>query len=285
MLLRPRVSPKAGRRTRVLPIGGTGLLSKSGAPAKTAVRFPRLLPRSPPILTRLPTLFRRLLLPPLTGCWALSSPTTPRLACRSTLNLPAWCCAPIAGSVRKPDMSRVARGFHALSTQIEASAHISYASMKRALTELVVAFPVYRCYGMPGSLPPADARILAMALERTVRELKPEDYAALDFIGLALRDPLDEKLRAAQAETAVRFQQLTAPIAANHPTLMSPVPWRTSSTAAARMPTAPIATAARADVAAPTHGTAATAAPSSHTASAIPATIISASTFRLPITR
>jgi (1->4)-alpha-D-glucan 1-alpha-D-glucosylmutase len=112
------------------------------------------------------------------------------------------------------DLSRVARSLHALATQTNDSAHLTYASIKRALVELVVAFPVYRCYGMPGALPPEDAAILAFAVERTTRELKPEDYAALDFISRALRDLLDESLRSAQSDVAVRFQQLTAPIAA-----------------------------------------------------------------------
>jgi (1->4)-alpha-D-glucan 1-alpha-D-glucosylmutase len=112
------------------------------------------------------------------------------------------------------DLSRVARGFYALAAQAGTSTHLTYAAIKRALVELIVAFPVYRCYGMPGALAPADARILAFALERTIRELKAEDYEALDFIGRALRDLLDENVQAAQAETAVRFQQLTAPIAA-----------------------------------------------------------------------
>lgn len=112
------------------------------------------------------------------------------------------------------DLSRVARGFHGLAAHVGTNAHLTYDSIKRALVELVVVFPVYRSYGMPGALEPADARILASALERTNRELEPQDYDALDFIGRALRDLLDEDARIAQAETAVRFQQLTAPIAA-----------------------------------------------------------------------
>ncbi len=120
----------------------------------------------------------------------------------------------ILGDSFNADLSRVARGLHALATQTAESAHLTYASVKRALVELTVAFPVYRCYGMPGALPPEDAAIFAFALERATRELKPEDYAALDFIARALRDLLDENLQTAQFEIAVRFQQLTAPIAA-----------------------------------------------------------------------
>ncbi|HEX3895274.1 MAG TPA: malto-oligosyltrehalose synthase, partial [Rudaea sp.] len=112
------------------------------------------------------------------------------------------------------DLGRVARSFHALASRAPDSSHLTYAAVRRALIELIVAFPVYRCYGMPGSLAPEDSAILAFALERTMRELKPEDYDALDFIARCLRDSLEPESEAIQREAAVRFQQLTAPIAA-----------------------------------------------------------------------
>jgi (1->4)-alpha-D-glucan 1-alpha-D-glucosylmutase len=120
----------------------------------------------------------------------------------------------VLGESFNADLGRVARCFHALAVQVPTTAHITYASLKRALVELIVAFPVYRSYGMPGALAPEDAAILAFALERTTRELKPEDYDALDFVARCLRDTLDAPLEAMQREAAVRFQQLTAPIAA-----------------------------------------------------------------------
>ena len=68
---------------------------------------------------------------------------------------------------------------------------------------------------MPGELAPADARIFASALERTMRELKPEDYDVARFHRRALCANCSTKTcSGAQAETAMRFQQLTAPIAA-----------------------------------------------------------------------
>jgi (1->4)-alpha-D-glucan 1-alpha-D-glucosylmutase len=112
------------------------------------------------------------------------------------------------------DLSRVARIFHALALRAPTTSHLTYASLKRALVELIVAFPVYRCYGLPGSLAPEDAAILAFALERTMREAKPEDYDSIDFIARCLRDAPDSELETLQIEAAVRFQQLTAPIAA-----------------------------------------------------------------------
>ena len=112
------------------------------------------------------------------------------------------------------DLRRVARAFFALTAAKPDAATFEYPALSRALTELVVAFPVYRTYGMPGSLPPEDAAILAAALERANRELKPEDYPALDFLAACLRDSQGAETESAQREAAVRFQQLTAPIAA-----------------------------------------------------------------------
>jgi (1->4)-alpha-D-glucan 1-alpha-D-glucosylmutase len=110
------------------------------------------------------------------------------------------------------DLDRVARAFHALTAT--SAGHVTYAALKRALTELAVAFPVYRCYGLPGALPPEDAAVLAEALERAVRRLNAEDYEALDVLARCLRDVPDERQVDAYNEAATRFQQLTAPIAA-----------------------------------------------------------------------
>ncbi len=120
----------------------------------------------------------------------------------------------VLGESFNADLGRVARGFHALALRAPATAHLTHASLKRALIELIVAFPVYRCYGLPGALAPEDAAILALAQERTMREAKPEDYDSLDFIARCLRDAMDSESETSQVEAAIRFQQLTAPIAA-----------------------------------------------------------------------
>jgi (1->4)-alpha-D-glucan 1-alpha-D-glucosylmutase len=112
------------------------------------------------------------------------------------------------------DLERVARSFDALARRVPDYAHLTPAAIKRALRELIIAFPVYRCYGMPGLLPPEDAAILASALERAYRELNAEDYAALDFIAQCLRDTPQSDAIALAAQAAIRFQQLTTPIAA-----------------------------------------------------------------------
>lgn len=120
----------------------------------------------------------------------------------------------VLGESFNADLGRVARGFHALALREPATSHLTYASLKRALVELIVAFPVYRCYGLPGALAPEDAAILAFAQERTMREAKTEDYDSLDFIARCLRDAMGSESETLQVNAAVRFQQLTAPIAA-----------------------------------------------------------------------
>jgi (1->4)-alpha-D-glucan 1-alpha-D-glucosylmutase len=120
----------------------------------------------------------------------------------------------VLGESFNADLGRVARGFHALALTAPATSHLTYASLKRALVELIVAFPVYRCYGLPGALAPEDAAILAFAQERTMREAKPEDYDSLDFIARCLREAMDSESETLQVGAAIRFQQLTAPIAA-----------------------------------------------------------------------
>jgi (1->4)-alpha-D-glucan 1-alpha-D-glucosylmutase len=109
------------------------------------------------------------------------------------------------------DRERVARAFFALVPP-QHDPTLDSASLRRALTELIVAFPVYRCYGLPGALPPEDAAILAAALERANRHLGPEDFPALDFLARCLRDEFADA--AAQRAAVIRFQQLTAAIAA-----------------------------------------------------------------------
>jgi len=117
------------------------------------------------------------------------------------------------------DLARVVRAFHALAQRQPGAVHLSDVALKRALTALVIAFPVYRSYGMPGALPPEDAAVLAQAAERANRELAPQDYEALDFVARHLRERAETGAEATELDSlqqlaAVRFQQLTGPIAA-----------------------------------------------------------------------
>jgi (1->4)-alpha-D-glucan 1-alpha-D-glucosylmutase len=112
------------------------------------------------------------------------------------------------------DLARTARAFLAIAALSTRTEGITADSLLRALRALVVAFPVYRCYGLPGAMPPEDARLLATALERANRELDPGDYAALDFLGRCLLEAPEQAASAAAIEAAARFQQLTTPVAA-----------------------------------------------------------------------
>jgi (1->4)-alpha-D-glucan 1-alpha-D-glucosylmutase len=111
------------------------------------------------------------------------------------------------------DRARVARSFCALAAWLPDGTALAPASILRALSEIIVAFPVYRYYGLPGDLPPEDAAILAAAIERANRHLDTADYPALDFIARCLRE-VQEGVAALQRAAAVRFQQVTAGVAA-----------------------------------------------------------------------
>ncbi|HEX6834258.1 MAG TPA: malto-oligosyltrehalose synthase, partial [Rudaea sp.] len=111
------------------------------------------------------------------------------------------------------DLSRIARLLVRIAQSDPKAVHLTDASIRRALAELAVAFPVYRFYGRPGELAPEDTTFLAVAGERANRLLQPTDYEALDFVIATLRDaPPGE--RALADEACTRFQQLTVPIAA-----------------------------------------------------------------------
>lgn len=88
------------------------------------------------------------------------------------------------------------------------------AELKNALRELLVAFPVYRTYGTPQGLTPADTALL----DQVVSEVKASDHApdtqALDFLTRILRAAVGDSARDDATQFRTRFQQLTGPLMA-----------------------------------------------------------------------
>lgn len=98
------------------------------------------------------------------------------------------------------------------------SRDFTYAMLRRAVSETIAAFPVYRTYIRPdGSHDPEDERIVTSAT-RLARKRNTEIAGSVfDFLRdvlLLRRPPLDVSDRAAQTEVAMRFQQLTGPVMA-----------------------------------------------------------------------
>ncbi|HEX6470446.1 MAG TPA: malto-oligosyltrehalose synthase [Streptosporangiaceae bacterium] len=86
------------------------------------------------------------------------------------------------------------------------------AALGRALTELLVALPVYRTYIVPGEPPPRAARdVLGRAAREAAGRLPAADRPALDAVVALLSDPGGQP---AQAEAVVRFQQTSASLMA-----------------------------------------------------------------------
>ncbi|HYZ34252.1 MAG TPA: malto-oligosyltrehalose synthase [Crenalkalicoccus sp.] len=91
-------------------------------------------------------------------------------------------------------------------------------ALRRALTEVLVHFPVYRLYITPGGRGADDKRILDWALagaRRTVRATERPLIDLLDaWLGGEAPRSLPPPLRRDRLAAAVRFQQLSAPTAA-----------------------------------------------------------------------
>ncbi len=106
-----------------------------------------------------------------------------------------------------------ARAFHAMTQASLETRDITLAALRRALTALIVAFPVYRTYATEGASPGSDAPHLAQAVEAARAMSAPGEEGVVDLIagwlsGMGAPDPQ------ARGEAVARFQQLTAPIAA-----------------------------------------------------------------------
>jgi (1->4)-alpha-D-glucan 1-alpha-D-glucosylmutase len=85
---------------------------------------------------------------------------------------------------------------------------LSEPAIRRALTELLAHFPVYRTYASADERPAADEAFLSIALEGAKRTALSSDHWVLDLLAHWFRDP------GLSADPLRRFQQLSAPIAA-----------------------------------------------------------------------
>ncbi|AVR04253.1 malto-oligosyltrehalose synthase [Pluralibacter gergoviae] len=82
-------------------------------------------------------------------------------------------------------------------------------ALRRALRELLIAFPVYRTYGTAAGLTRSDSALLARVAAGV-----DADSAALGFIVAILSSNLPENCRQEAGQFRTRFQQLTGPLMA-----------------------------------------------------------------------
>jgi (1->4)-alpha-D-glucan 1-alpha-D-glucosylmutase len=88
---------------------------------------------------------------------------------------------------------------------------LTRASLRRALTELLAHFPVYRTYATVSERPASDAPFLASAIAAARRACFPADRTSVDTLQEWLVNPSSEP---AHACAITQFQQLSAPVAA-----------------------------------------------------------------------
>jgi (1->4)-alpha-D-glucan 1-alpha-D-glucosylmutase len=107
------------------------------------------------------------------------------------------------------------RAFHALARQQAPGGDLSRAAIRRALIELLVHFPIYRCYGTAQERPASDRPFLEQAFAGARATALSGDRDALDRLhGWLTTIVSDPELIAPQDAAVTRFQQLSAPIAA-----------------------------------------------------------------------
>jgi (1->4)-alpha-D-glucan 1-alpha-D-glucosylmutase len=107
------------------------------------------------------------------------------------------------------------RAFHALAQQQAPGGDLSRAAIRRALVELLVHFPIYRSYGTAKERPDGDKPFLREAFAGARETALSSDRDALDRLEGWLAGTAGEpELIALQDVAVMRFQQLSAPIAA-----------------------------------------------------------------------
>lgn len=135
-------------------------------------------------------------------------PTEVRLARREVLT-----------TLLTSEFETCARALHAVARHSLATRDITLAAVRRALTALIVHFPIYRTYADDGGRPELDAPFFDQAMAGARGELSPPDAEVLAWLerwlgGEAPADAPDAEERWLRQRAITRFQQLTSPVAA-----------------------------------------------------------------------
>ncbi|HLT03520.1 MAG TPA: malto-oligosyltrehalose synthase [Pseudomonas sp.] len=117
------------------------------------------------------------------------------------------------------DLESVAQGLLLIARQDLATRDLTLGSLRRALTALIMHFPVYRTYVGVCGRSAEDWRFFSMALEGAKQSLPEADWPLLAHLerwlgGQPLRELPRGPARKLRRKVLTRFQQLTAPAAA-----------------------------------------------------------------------
>lgn len=115
------------------------------------------------------------------------------------------------------DVENLARLVNRVSSHDRRGFDITLLSLKRAITELMINFPVYRTYVSFDAFRPADLTYIRSAI-RLTRRKNPELSSELDFLERFLILDFDENIleedRRLWIQFVMRFQQFTGPLMA-----------------------------------------------------------------------
>ncbi|MDG9925650.1 MULTISPECIES: malto-oligosyltrehalose synthase [unclassified Pseudomonas] len=125
----------------------------------------------------------------------------------------------VLGSSLTGDLEEVAQGLLQVARNDIATRDLTLASIRRALLELIVHFPVYRTYANACGRSEQDQHVFQQALDGARLTLAEADWPLLDHLDRWLGgQPLHElppgRPRKLRARVLSRFQQLTSPVAA-----------------------------------------------------------------------
>jgi (1->4)-alpha-D-glucan 1-alpha-D-glucosylmutase len=117
------------------------------------------------------------------------------------------------------DLETVAQGLLLVARQDLATRDLTLGSLRRALTALIMHFPVYRTYATVCGCSAEDWRFFRMALDGARQSLLEADWPLLEHLerwlgGQPLRELPRGPVRKLRRKMLTRFQQLTAPAAA-----------------------------------------------------------------------
>lgn len=117
------------------------------------------------------------------------------------------------------DLETVAQGLLLIARQDLATRDLTLGSLRRALTALIMHFPVYRTYAGACGRSAEDWRFFSHALEGARHSLPEADWPILMHLerwlgGQPLRELPHGPIRKLRRKVLTRFQQLTAPAAA-----------------------------------------------------------------------
>jgi (1->4)-alpha-D-glucan 1-alpha-D-glucosylmutase len=117
------------------------------------------------------------------------------------------------------ELGATAAALHRIARRDLATRDYTLTGIRRALSEILVHFPVYRIYAGLAGGGAADAQVMDRALAGARKTIRPADTKLLDLLRRWLADETPRDLapgmpRAERLRALVRFQQLSAPVAA-----------------------------------------------------------------------